>query len=153
MGRVKAATLYVGIFAGIPLAAIIVLSFLPALSSIDPAAIGILIVFTIIIVALWIFVPYVTTISRKRSSARTRRRTIKRGVSPTVEAIEELGGEATKPKSRKARSQLPLFEESEKREPFVDVVEKSTQHPAAQPQVRRKAQNKARKRGTKKKTR
>ena len=152
MGRVKAASLYIGIFAGIPLAAIIVLSFLPALSSIDPAAIAILIVFTIIIVALWIFVPYVTAIPRKRST-RTRKRTIKRGVSPTVEAIEELGGEATKPKSRKARSQLPLFEESEKREPFVDVVEKSTQHPAAQPQVRRKAQNKARKKSTKKKTR
>jgi len=111
--------LYVGIFAGIPLAIIVALFFLPVLNSVDPTAIVILIIFTVLVVTLWLFVP------REEPVTRTR----------------------------KARSRRPLYEEGERREPFVDVVEKSTQHPAAQPQVRRKAQSNARKKSGKKKKR
>jgi len=103
------ALLYVGIFAGIPLAIIVALFFLPILNSVDPTAIFILIVFTVLVVALWLFVP------REKPITRPRR--------------------------------------GERRETFVDVVEKSTRHPAAQPEVRRKAPSKARKKSAKKKKR
>lgn len=152
MKTVTAALLYLGIFAGIPLAVIVVLFFLPVLNIVDPTALGILVVLSVIMVALWLFVPHVTAVPRKRS-ARAQKASIKRSSSPTVEAIEELGGEATRPKSRKARSKLPVLEESERHEPFVDVVEKSTQHPASQPSVRRKARAKTRKKAPQKKAR
>ncbi len=146
---------FLGIFAGIPLAVIVVLFLVPTLNIVDPTALGILVVLSVVMVALWLFVPHITAAPRKRG-ARAKKATIRRSSSPAVEAIEEFGGEATRPKSRKARSRLPLLEESEKREPFVDVVEKSTQHPASQPSVRRKGSAKtakARKKGTKKKAR
>ncbi len=152
MKTVTAALLYLGIFAGIPLVVIIALFFLPVLNVVDPTALGILVVIAVIMVALWLFVPHVVATPRKRG-ARAKTAPIKRSTPPTVEAIEELGGEATRPKSRKARSRLPLLEEGEKHEPFVDVVEKSTQHPSSQPSVRRKARAKPRKKGTKKKAR
>ncbi len=152
MKTVTAALLYLGIFAGIPLAVIAVLYFIPGLNIIDPTALGIVVVIAVIMVALWLFVPHVATLPR-RKTARAKRAPAKRGSSPTVEASEGLGGEAPQPKRRKARSKLPLLEESEKHEPFVDVVEKSTRRPAAQPNVRRKARAKTRKKGTKKKAR
>jgi hypothetical protein len=142
--------LYVGIFAGIPLAIIVALFFLPVLNSVDPTAIVILIIFTVLVVALWLFVPLETPITRQRKGPKDRKTAVKRAVPAPIEALEEFTGEE---KKRKARSRRPLFEEGEKREPFVDVVEKSTQHPAAQPQVRRKAQSKARKKSGKKKKR
>ena len=141
--------LYIGIFAGIPLAIIVALFFLPVLNSVDPTAIVILIIFTVLIVTLWLFVPHEEPVTRKRTG-KDRKATVKRAVAAPVEALEELTGEK---KERKARSRRPLYEEGEKREPFVDVVEKSTQHPAAQPQVRRKAQSKGRKKSAKKKKR
>jgi len=139
--------LYVGIFAGIPLAIIVALFFLPVLNSVDPTAIVILIIFTVLIVTLWLFVPREEPVTRKRTG-KDRKTTVKRAVAAPVEALEELTGEK---KERKARSRRTLYEDGEKHEPFVDVVEKSTQHPAAQPQVRRKAQSKARKKSNKKK--
>ncbi len=151
MKTTTAALFFLGIFAGIPLAAIVVLFLIPTLNIVDPTALGILVVLSVVMVALWLFVPHITAAPRKRG-ARAKA-AIKRSSSPTVEAIEELGGESTRPKPRKARSRLPLLEEGEKREPFVDVVEKSTQHPASQPSVRRKARAKPRKKGTKKKGR
>jgi hypothetical protein len=147
--KLMTALLYVGIFAGIPLAIIVALFFLPVLNSVDPTAIVILIIFTVLVVALWLFVPLEQPEPRRRKGPKDRRATVKRAVAAPI-ALEELTGEEKKPK---ARSRRPVFEESEKREPFVDVVEKSTRHPAAQQQVRRKAQSKARKKSTKKKKR
>jgi len=146
--KVITALLYVGIFAGIPLAIIVALFFLPVLNSIDPTAIVILVIFTVLTVALWLFVPLEQPETRRRK-AKDRKATVKRAVPASI-ALEELTGEEKKPK---ARSRRPVFEESERHEPFVDVVEKSTRHPAAQPQVRRKAPNKARKKSAKKKRR
>lgn len=148
--KFTAALLYVGIFAGIPLAIIVALFFLPVLNSVDPTAIVILIIFTVVLVALWIFVPRAKTVVRQRRSAKERKAAVKRAVPAPIEVSEEPTGEE---KKRKARSRRPLFEEGERREPFVDAVEKSTHHPAAQPQVRRKAQSKARKKSSKKKKR
>lgn len=148
--KLVTALLYLGIFAGIPLAIIVALFFLPVLNSVDPIAIVILIILTVLIVALWLFVPPETPITRRRAGPKDRKAAVKRAVPAPIEAVEELTGEE---KKRKVRSRRPLFEESEKREPFVDVVEKSTQHPAAQPQVRRKAQSKGRKKSAKKKKR
>ena len=152
MKTATAALLYLGIFAGIPLAIIFALFFLPVLNVVDPTALGILVVISVLMVALWLFVPHIAAVPRKRS-ARAQKASIKRSSSPTVEAIEELGGDATRPKSRKARSKLPLLEEGERHEPFVDVVEKSTQRPASQPSVRRKARAKTSKKAPKKKAR
>ncbi len=152
MKTVTAALLFLGIFAGIPLAVIVVLFLLPVVNVVDPTALGILVILSVIMVALWLFVPRIRVESRK-PSARAAKTPIKRSSSPTVEAIKEMGGDATRPKSRSVRSKLPLLEESERREPFVDVVEKSTQHPAAQPNVRRKARAKTRKKTTKKRPR
>ncbi len=144
MKTLTAAFLFLGIFAGIPLAVLVVLFLLPVLNIVDPIALGICVVLAVIMIALWLFVPRVVTTPRKRGS-HAKKASVRRSTPPVVEAIEELGGEATRPKSRKARSKLPLLEESERREPFVDVVEKSTEHPAAQPTVRRKARAKPRK--------
>ncbi len=145
MKTLTAALLFLGIFAGIPLVVLVVLFVLPVLKDVvDPTALGICVVLAVIMIALWLFVPRVVAVPRKRST-HAKKAPIKRSTPPVVEAIEELGGEATRPKSRKARSKLPLLEESERHEPFVDVVEKSTQHPAAQPSVRRKSRAKPRK--------
>ncbi len=152
MKTVTAAVLYLAIFAGIPLAVLIVLFLLPLLNSVDPTALGICVAVTVIMVALWVFVPRVAAPPRKQS-VRAKKPSIKRSSSPTVEALEELGGEATRPTSRKARSKLPLLEEGEVHEPFVDVVEKTTQRPASQPSVRRKARAKTHKKGVKKRAR
>jgi hypothetical protein len=148
--KLMTALLYVGIFAGIPLAIIVALFFLPVLNGVDPTAIVILIIFTVLVVTLWLFVPVEKPVTRRRTAPKDRKTTVKRAVPAPIEALEELTGEG---KKRKVRSKRPLFEESEKREPFVDVVEKSTQHPAAQAQVRRKAHSKARKKSAKKKKR
>ncbi|MGZ4849643.1 MAG: hypothetical protein ACXV2D_09195 [Halobacteriota archaeon] len=145
-----AALLYIGVFAGIPLAIIVALFFLPVLNSVDPAAIVILTIFTVVLVALWIFVPREKTVVRQRKSAKARKAAVPRAVPAPSDVSEETTGDE---KKRKARSRRPLFEEGERREPFVDAVEESTHHPAAQPQVRRKAQSKARKKSSKKKKR
>jgi len=147
---VATALLYIGIFAGIPLAIIVVLFLLPGLTVVDPTALVILIIFTILIVTMWVFVPRPEPVTRPRRGAKEQRPAVKRAVPAPVERLEALTGEEQK---RKSRSRRPLYEDDEKREPFVDVVEKSTQHPAAQPQVRRKAQSKARKKSAKKKKR
>ncbi len=94
------ALLYIGIFAGIPLAVIGVL-FSLILKVVDPDAMMILIIFTAMFVAMWIFVPRERP-ERQRRAAETRERTVGRSVP-------------------------------------------STKVPDAQPQVRRKAQSKARK--------
>jgi hypothetical protein len=122
----------------IPLAVIAVLFFL-ILKVVDPDAMLIVIIFTAMFVAMWIFVPRERPVRPRRAEATepTARRTV-----PAPKALERLTDEA---KKRKARSKRPLFEEEKRHEPFVDAVEKSTRHPAAQPQVRRKAQSKARK--------
>ena len=147
--KFTAALLYVAVFAGIPLAIIVALFFLPVLNSVDPTAIVILIIFSVVLVAIWIFVPHEKTV-RQRRGAKTRKATATRAVPAPSEASEEPTGEEQKPK---ARSRRPLFEEGERREPFVDAVEESTHHPAAQAQVRRKAKSKARKKSSKKKKR
>lgn len=137
--KFTAALSYIGIFAGIPLAGIGALFFL-ILKVVDPDAMLILIVLTAMFVAMWIFVPRESPVRRRRA-AEAREPTVKRSVS-APRALETQTGES---KKRKARSKRPIFEKDERREPFVDAVEKSTRHPAAQPQVRRKAQSKARK--------
>jgi pyruvate/2-oxoacid:ferredoxin oxidoreductase beta subunit len=137
--KFTSALLYIGIFAGIPLAVIAAL-FSLALPVVDPDAMLILIIFTAMFVAMWIFVPSESPV-RPRRAAEAREAAVKRAV-PAPRAPEKLTDKA---KKRKARSRRTLFEEDQKREPFVDAVEKSTRHPAAQPQVRRKAQSKARK--------
>jgi len=139
--RFTAALLYVGIFAGIPLAIIVALFFLPILNSVDPTAIVILIIFTVVLVALWIFVPREKSVVRKRRSARERKAAARSAVPAPSEASEESTDEE---KQRIESSE-------ERREPFVDAVEKSTHRPASQPQIRRKAQSKARKKSSKKK--
>ena len=131
------------------MAIVVALFFLPVLNNVDPTAIVILIIFTVLVVTLWVFVPREEPLPRKRTGPKDRKATVKRAVAAPTETVEEPGEE----KKRKARSRRHLYEEGEKREPFVDVVEKSTQHPAAQPQVRRKAQSKARKKSGKKKKR
>jgi hypothetical protein len=149
MQKFSAALLYIGIFAGIPLAIIVALFFLPVLNSVDSTAIVILVIFAVVLVALWIFVPREKPVTRQRKSAKERK-AAQRAVPAPSEASEGSTGEE---KKRKARSRRPLYEEDERHEPFVDVVEESTHHPAAQPQVRRKAQSKARKKSSKKKKR
>jgi hypothetical protein len=135
------ALLYIGIFAGIPLAIIVALFFLPVLNSVDPTAILILIIFAIVLVALWVFVPYEKTVGRQRLTAKERKAAARHAVpapsEPSEESIDESGMESS----------------DERREPFVDAVEKSTHRPAAQPQIRRKAQSKVRKKSSKKKKR
>lgn len=139
--KLIAALLYIGIFAGIPLAIIVALFFLPVLNSVDPTAIVILIIFTVVLVALWIFVPYEKPVVRQRRSAKERRGAARRAVPTPSEASEGPIDEENK-----------ITESSEeRREPFVDIVEKSTHRPATQPQIRRKAQDKARKKSPKKK--
>ena len=134
--KLTAGLLYLGIFAGIPLVIIAALFFLPILNSVDPTAIVILIIFTVVLVALWIFVPYEKTVVRQRRSAKERRAATRRAVPVPSET-----------------SDVPTDEESseERREPFVDAVEKSTHWPATQPEIRRKAKSKARKKSSKKK--
>lgn len=139
--KLTAALLYVGIFAGIPLAIIVALFFLPVLNSVDPTAIIILIIFTVVLVALWIFVPYEKPVVRQRRSVKDRRAATRRAVPVPSEASEVQTDE-----ENKTTESL-----EERREPVVDVVEKSTDRPAAQPQIRRKAQSKARKKSSKKK--
>jgi hypothetical protein len=141
--KFTAALLYIGIFAGIPLAIIVALFFLPVLNSVDPTAIVILIIFTVVLVALWIFVPREKPVVRQRRSAKERRTAARQAVPAPSEAYE---GPTDEEKGR-------IESSDEKREPFVDAVEKSTHHPAAQPEIRRKAQSKARKKSSKKKKR
>lgn len=139
--KFTAALLYTGIFAGIPLAIIVALFFLPVLNSVDPTAIIILIIFTVVLIALWIFVPYEKPVVQKRRSAKERRAAARRAIPALSEASEGPTDEENK-----------IAESSEeRREPFVDIVEKSTHRPATQPQIRRKAQSKARKKSSKKK--
>ena len=87
--KFTAALLYVGIFAGIPLAIIVALFFLPVLNSIDPTAIVILIIFTVVLVALWIFVPYEKTVHRQQRSAKERKAAARHAVPAPSEASEE----------------------------------------------------------------
>jgi hypothetical protein len=131
-----AALLYMGIFAGIPLAIIVALFFLPVLNSVDPTAVIILVIFTVVLVAVWIFVPSEKAVMRAPRSAKERRAAAQLAVSAPSEVPE-----------------APTKEESseERREPFVEAVEKSTHRPASQPQIRRKAKSKARKKSSKKK--
>jgi len=139
--KFTAGLLYVGIFAGIPLAIIVALFFLKVLNGIDQTAIVILIIFTVVLVALWIFVPYEKTVIRQQRSAKERKAAARLAVPAPSEAPEA-------PTDEEKQS---LKSSEERREPFVDAVEKSTHHPAAQPQIRRKAQSKARKKSSKKK--
>ncbi|MGZ4884725.1 MAG: hypothetical protein ACXVIS_09100 [Halobacteriota archaeon] len=134
--KITTALLYIGIFAGIPLAIIVALFFLPVLNSVDPAAIGILVIFTVLLVALWVFVPSKKAVVRTPRSAKERRAMAQPAV-PTPSEVPEA------PANDKGADQ--------KREPFVDAVEKSTHCPASQPQIRRKAKSKARKKSSKKK--
>jgi hypothetical protein len=141
--KFTAALLYIGIFAGIPLAIIVALFFLPVLNSVDPTAVLILIIFTVILVALWISVPYEKTVQPQRRSAKQRKAAARHAVPVPSEASEDQTDEGKRGKESS----------DERREPFVDAVEKSTHRPAAQPEIRRKAQNKARKKSSKKKKR
>ena len=134
--KFTAALLYVGIFAGIPLAIIVALFFLPVLNSVDPTAVILLIIFTVILVALWIFVPSEKAVVRAPRSAKERRAAAQLAV-PTPSEVPEA------PANEKSSE--------ERREPFVDAVKKSTHHPASQPEIRRKAKSKARKKSSKKK--
>src|SRR5665647_155703 len=134
--KFTAALLYLGIFAGIPLAIIVALFFLPVLNSVDPTAVIILIIFTVVLVALWIFVPSEKAVVRAPKSAKERRAVAQPAVPTPSDVPEVLAKEESS---------------EEKREPFVDVVEKSTHRPASQPQIRRKAKSKARKKSSKNK--
>ncbi|MCJ7639930.1 MAG: hypothetical protein MUO70_08685 [Euryarchaeota archaeon] len=134
--KFTAALLYLGIFAGIPLAIIVALFFLPVLNSVDPTAIVILIIFTVVLVALWIFVPSEKAVVRAPRSAKERRAVAKLAVPAPSEVPETTANEESS---------------EERREQFVDAVEKSTHRPASQPQIRRKAKSKARKKSSKKK--
>ena len=134
--KFTAALLYLGIFAGIPLAIIVALFFLPVLNSVDPTAIVILIIFTVVLVALWIFVPSEKAVVRAPRSAKERRAVAKLAVPAPSEVPETTANEESS---------------EERREPFVDAVEKSTHRPASQPQIRRKAKSKDRKKSSKKK--
>jgi hypothetical protein len=139
--KITAALLHIGIFAGIPLAIIVALLFL--LKVVDPTAIVILIIFAVVLAALWIFEPYEKTVARQRKSAKERKAAARHAVPAPSEASEEPTDED------KRKMESP----DERREPFVDAVEKSTHRPATQPQIRRKAQSKARKKSPKKKKR
>jgi ABC-type bacteriocin/lantibiotic exporter with double-glycine peptidase domain len=86
--KFTAALLYIGIFAGIPLAIIVALFFLPVLNSVDPTAVLILIIFTVILVALWISVPYEKTVQPQRRSAKQRKAAVRRAVPVPSEASE-----------------------------------------------------------------
>lgn len=141
--KFTAGLLYVGIFAGIPLAIIVALFFLKVLNGIDQTAIVILVIFTVVLVALWIFVPSKETVIRKPRSAKERKAAARLAVPAPSEAPEA-------PIDEEKQS---IESSKERREPFVEAVEKSTHHPAAQPQIRRKAQSKARKKSSKKKKR
>ncbi len=107
--KFTAALLYLGIFAGIPLAIIVALFFLPVLNSVDPTAIVILIIFTVVLVALWIFVPSEKAVVRAPRSAKERRAVAKLAVPAPSEVPETTANEESS---------------EERREPFVDAVEK-----------------------------
>jgi hypothetical protein len=138
--KLTSGLLYLGIFAGIPLAIIVALFFLPVLNSVDPTAIVILIIFTVVLVALWIFVPYEKPIKRQRKGAKVRNAAARGAVPVPSESSDGSTDEEKRIESSE-----------ERREPFVDAVEKSTHRPSTQPQIRRKAKNKARKKSSKKK--
>lgn len=143
----KPAIFYLAIFAGVPLIATIV--FLLVIQSFDPIAVGIIIIFTLIIVSMYIFVPRERPEQKRGPRVKTEKVPPKI-TKPATQAFENITGE--EPKQRpKARSRLSEFEAGERRESFVEVVEKTTQHPSAQAQVRRKTKSKSGKKKTKKK--
>jgi len=143
----KPAIFYLAIFAGVPIIATII--FLLVIQSFDPTAAVIIFMLTLITVSMYIFVPRERP--EQKGSLRTKKeKTLSKFPEPVSQALESITGEEPKQKS-KARSRLVEFEAGERKESFVEVVKKTTQHPSAQAQVRRKTKSKSVRKKAKKK--
>ncbi len=146
--RVKPALFYLAMFAGVPLIAITI--FLLAIQNFDLTAMGITVIFTLIIVSMYIFVP--RELPEQKKGMKVKKEKVLPKVSePTAEAFVNVANDQLEQKPRKSRSRLPEFEAGERKDPFVEVVKKTTQHPSAQAQVRRKTKSKGGKKSVKKK--
>jgi hypothetical protein len=143
----KPAIFYLAIFAGVPLIATII--FLLVIQSFDPTAAGIIIIFSLIIVSMYIFVPRERP-EQKRGLRGKKEKVPPKIPEPATQAPKNVTGGEPKQKS-KARSRLAEFEAGERKESFVEAVKKTTQHPSAQAQVRRKTKSKSGKKKAKKK--
>jgi hypothetical protein len=146
--RVKPALFYLAIFAGVPLIAVTI--FLLAIQSFDLTAMGITVIFTLIIVSMYIFVPRELP-GQKKGMKVKKEKALPKVSEPTAEAFANVANDQLEQKPRKSRSRLPEFEAGERKDPFVEVVKKTTQHPSAQAQVRRKTKGKGGKKRVKKK--
>jgi hypothetical protein len=146
--RVKPALFYLATFAGVPLIAITI--FLLAIRSFDLTAMGITVIFTLIIVSMYIFVPRALPEQKKGMKVK-KEKGLPKVSEPTAEAFGNVASDQLEQKPKKSRSRLPQFEAGERRDAFVDVVKKTTQHPSAQAQVRRKTKSKGGKKSVKKK--
>jgi len=143
----KPAIFYLAIFAGVPIIATII--FLLVIQSFDPTAAVIIFMLTLITVSMYIFVPRERP-EQKGSLRAKKEKTLSKLPEPVSQALENITGEEPKQKS-KARSRLAEFEAGERKESFVEVVKKTTQHPSAQAQVRRKTKSKSVRKKAKKK--
>jgi|GEM_PF-257237 len=143
----KPGIFYLAIFAGVPIIATIV--FLLVIQSFDPTAAVIIFILALIIVSMYIFVPRERP-EQKGSLRAKKEKTLPKLQEPVTQALENTTGTEPKQKS-KARSRLAEFEAGERKESFVEVVKKTTQHPSAQAQVRRKTKNKSGRKKAKKK--
>jgi len=142
----KPAIFYLAIFAGVPL--IVTLLFLLVIQSFDPTAAGIIIIFTLIIVSMYIFVPRERPEQKRGLRVKTEKVPPKIP-KPATQALENITEGESKQKP-KARSRFAEFEAGERKTSFVEVVEKTTKHPSAQAQVRRKTKGKSGKKKAKK---
>jgi hypothetical protein len=145
---VKPALFYLALFAGVPLIAIAI--FLLAIQSFDLTAMGTTVIFALIIVSMYIFVPRELP-GQKKSVKVKKEKALPKVPEQTAEAFVNVASDQLEQKRRKSRSRLPEFEAGERKDPFVEVVKKTTQHPSAQPQVRRKTKGKGGKKSVKKK--
>lgn len=143
----KPTIFYLAIFAGAPIIATII--FLLVIQSFDPTAAGIIVILTLITVSMYIFVPRDRPQQKKVLKAK-KEKALPKLPEPVTQTLENITGEEPKQKS-KARSRLDEFEAGERKEPFTEVVKKTTQHPSTQPQVRRKTKSKSGRKKAKKK--
>ncbi len=146
--KVKPALFYLAIFAVVPLVAIAI--FLLAIKSFDLTAMGVTVLLTLIIVSMYIFVPQELP-AQKKGVKVTKEKALPKVSEQTTQTFVNVTSDQRDKKKRKSRSRLPEFEAGERKDPFVEVIDKTTQHPSAQAQVRRKTKGKGSKKSVKKK--
>jgi hypothetical protein len=146
--RLKPAFFYLAMFAVVPLIATVI--FLLAIRSFDLTAMGITIIFTLIIVSMYIFMP--RELPEQKKGVKVKKEKAPPKVSePRAEAFVNAANDQFEQKQRKSNLHLTELEAGERKDPFVEMVKKTTQHPSAQAQGRRKTKSKGGKKSVKKK--